>query len=57
MVPWNDLLEQGEPCLQLWVLKLAESPSGFQDTVSHSPFSLLKHKKESHAMREHPSPF
>lgn len=57
MVPWNNLLEQGEPCLQLRVLKSVESPSGFQDMVSHSPFLLLQHKEKSHAMKEHPSPF
>jgi len=39
----QDLLEQDVPCLLLRVLKLAESPSGLQDTVNHSPLSILSH--------------
>lgn len=36
----RNLLEQGVPCLLLWVLKLAESPSGLQAMVNHKENNL-----------------
>lgn len=49
----QDLLEQGVPCLLLQVLKSAESPSGLQVTVNHSPFSILNHKKTTSVWRSY----
>lgn len=41
----QDLLEQGVPCLLLWVLKSVESPSELQAPVNHIPISILNQEK------------